>query len=401
MTFLPRQLILLNDDLSRRSILPRVGTKGAIDGKLLKEHHYDKIIVEHQEVFADALREAGLIAHDSELLHLGKILAIDVLFAEVEIAGATFRRFVIAEDKLFRNPEARREVLGQILDYSRALKELDPDGLAELLSDDKSPWLDANDDLIRPALAEGNFLLIVCGDAIQPRLIEYLNHLKDLLDPLTAADMALVSVAMFSNGTDHVLVPHVVGTMVKAERPRTIRVIVTDQNGTTLPANIAVEVESISEEPGRRTIELDELLSEIEALEAEARPIAEFLLEGSKQLGAEITLRAAAASVRVRNRSSGKLCTVFVITRKGTFYTGFVRRWEENAGVGPELARDYDAALTHVLGRSPRMVKGDPAGNRAIPLVEVGRHKEETFAAIRNVISVLRESRKVSDLGAA
>jgi hypothetical protein len=394
MTSLPRQLILLNNDLSRKGVLSRLGATGAIRGKLLKERHYDEMIVSHQDVFADALREAGLISGDSELLHLGNILGIDALFAEVEAENGTFRRFVIAEDKLFRNPDSHREVLGQILDYSRALRSIDPNRLSELLPQDKSPWVDANEDLISPALKEADFLLVVCGDEIQRRLIEYLDHLKDQLDPLIAADLALVSVAIFSNGTDHLLIPHVVGAMVKSERPLTIRVMVTDTTGAPVAASVSSETRHVPEpDKGREKIELTELLDDVRKAGDEAREIAESLFQFATKHGAVISLRAAAASVRVWNLTTDKPCTVFVVTRRATFYTGFVGRWEANAGVGPEVAREYEATLTNILDRSPRMAKGDHAGNKAVPLVEIGRHRDAVFAAIGGVIAELRESR--------
>lgn len=392
MGFMPRRLILLDDNLARKGVLSRLGGTPSIGGLSLSERQYDDLIVAHQEAFADALREADLIDADSELLYLGRILAVDVLFAEVEAATGTFRRFVVVEDKLCKNPEARREVLGQLLDYSRALRSIDVNRLSELLPN-HGPWVDANEDLIRPALRDGNFLLLVCGDEIQRRLIEYLDHLKEQFDPLIAADLALMSIAIFSNGTDHVLVPHVVGAMVKAERVMTIRVVVTDAAGKPLVASATLEAsEPRKPEPGRDKIELSELLDQMGKIGDEARETAESLLNRAAKLGAETSFRAAAASVRVRNLSTGKPCTLFVVTRRATFYIGFLTRWEENAGVGPEIGRDYDGELTRILGRSPRMAKGDLAGNKAMPLVEVRRHLDEVVAVVDRTATVLRES---------
>jgi hypothetical protein len=392
MGFLPRHLILLDDKLARKSVLSRVGRLPAIGGQALAERHYDDLIIAHHEAFGDALREAELIRGDSELLYLGRVLSIDVLFAEVEAGTATFRRFVVVEDKLWKNPEARREVLGQLLDYSRALRGVDPDRLSELLPN-HGPWIDANEDLIRPALRDGNFLLLVCGDEIQRRLIDYLDHLKDQFDPLIAADLALMSVAIFSNGHDHVLVPHVAGAMVKAERPLTIKVVVTDTTGTQLAASAVVDATAPPKtETGREKIEISELLDEIGKLDQQARDAAQSLLNSAAELGAEISLRVAAASVRVRNLATGRPCTLFVVTRRATFYIGFLRRWEENAGVGPEVGRGYDDALTAILGRSPRMAKGDPAGNKAMPVREVGRHLDEVITEVGKLAAVLREA---------
>lgn len=401
MGFLPRRLVLLDDRLASKGALSRLGPLPAIGGRPLSERDYDELIITHHEAFADALREAELISADSELLYLGGILAIDVLFAEVEVATGTFRRFVVVEDKLCKNPEARREVLGQLLDYSRVLRSIDADRLSELLPN-HGPWIDANEDLIRPALRDGNFLLLVCGDEIQRRLIDYLDHLKDQFDPLLAAELALMSVAIFSNGAEHVLVPHVVGAMVKAQRPLTIRLVVTNGVGAELPASATVET-GVPPKSGvaREKIEITELLDEIGKISNEARQIAESLLNSAPELGAEISLRAAAASVRVQNLSTGRPCTLFVVTRRATFYIGFLRRWQENAGVGSEIAREYEEALTAILGRSPRMAKGDPAGTKAMSLLEIGRHFDEVIAVVRRVATVLRETRPESANGAA
>ena len=148
MNILPNELILLDDKRQRTGSFSRLSTVGAIAGELLAERHYDEFIVTFRDVIADALREAGILGDASSLLYLGKILSIDALFAEVDDQGQTFRRFVIVEDKLFRNPEARREVLGQILEYAKVLRETDVDRLAELLSEELRTWLDANEDLI-------------------------------------------------------------------------------------------------------------------------------------------------------------------------------------------------------------------------------------------------------------
>jgi hypothetical protein len=391
MSGLPRQLALLDDRLERQGLLTRLGPSGTIGGRMLKERDYDQMIISQRDMLADALREADLLSADSELLHLGRILAIDVLFAEIEAQTQSFRRFVLVEDKLCRNPEARREVLGQILDYSRALRGLDVERLSELLGEELGSWVLANDDLIGNALADGDFLLLLCGDQIRPRLVAYVNHLKDQLDPLISADVALVSVAIFTNGTQHVLVPHVVGAMLRAERPITIKVMVSDAKGAPLAASMGVETgPPVGPERGRDRIELQELLDDLTKAGNDAREAGESLFKLAEDLGAETSLAGAAASVRVRNPMTRKRCTVFVVTRRATFYTGLMDRWEANAGVPPEVAREYEATLTKVLGRSPRVARGDLAGNNAIPLAEIGRHRDEVFAAIGKVIAELR-----------
>lgn len=212
-----------------------------------------------------------------------------------------------------------------------------------------------------------------------------------------------MSVAIFSNGTDHVLVPHVVGAMVKAQRPLTIRLVVTNEAGAELPAS-ATLLETDAQPKSvvaREKIEITELLDEIGKISKDARQTAESLLNSAPELGAEVSLRAAAASVRVQNLSTGRPCTLFVVTRRATFYISFLRRWQENAGVGPDVAREYEEALTTILGRSPHMVKGDTAGTKAMSLLEVGLHFDEVIPVVRRVANLLRETRPESVSGAA
>src|SRR3990172_12671525 len=279
MNILPNELILLNYKLQSAGTVPRLESKGAIAGRVLSEGDYDKLIVTHRNSIADALRQADIIDEGSALLHLGKILSIDALFAEVEQESEIFRRFVIVEDKLFRNPEARREVLGQILDYAKALRETDLDGLSGLLPDNKHRvWLDANDDLVRQALHDANFLLLICGDRIQPRLIEYVKYLKGQLDPLISVDVALMALAIFSNGTHHIFIPHVVA-LITAEQGITIKVEVQNAEGDYLPAKVSIEEETSSKKSRRDKMEMEALIKEIQKAGDESAAVAQTLFD--------------------------------------------------------------------------------------------------------------------------
>jgi hypothetical protein len=88
------------------------------------EADWDRILTENVDLLADALREAEMIAEDSALMFLGaQVDNIDLVFAEVRNDNRELRRLVLLEDKLLKNPEARRQVLAQILDYARVVQE--------------------------------------------------------------------------------------------------------------------------------------------------------------------------------------------------------------------------------------------------------------------------------------
>jgi hypothetical protein len=388
MNILPNELIRLDDKLQRIGSIPRLNAVGAIAGQILREQDYDKFIVTHKDVVSDALREAGILNEASSLFYLGKILSIDALFAEIDSEEQTFRRFVIVEDKLFRNPEARREVLGQILEYAKALRETDVERLSELLSNEHRAWLDANDDLITQAFHNANFLLLVCGDRIQPRLIEYVKHLKKQLDPLIAADVALLSLAIFSDGAQHILIPYVVA-LITAEQGIAIKVIVQNIEGDNLSASIALQEEHSLQKRRGEKIEIEALTEAIRKTGGtKAVEVAQTLFNYAQELGAEVKPGEASASVRLKDPNSGKYSTLFVVTRNATFYIGFLKRWTLNAGVDPEIARIYERRLTDILGRSPVMIA--TGGASAIPLTELGKHLEPVLNEIRLATKALR-----------
>lgn len=131
---------------------------------------------------------------------------------------------VIVECKLWRNPQARREVVGQILDYARALARFSYDDLQREVS--RATGRSGNTlyqmvagqggaleearfvDQVSRNLAAGRFLLMVVGDGITEgtqRIGEYL-----VAQPGLAFDFALVEMAQYAwadaDGTEHAIV---------------------------------------------------------------------------------------------------------------------------------------------------------------------------------------------------
>lgn len=100
---------------------------------------------------------------------------------------------VLGECKLFRNPEARREVVAQALDYARAVSEMRYDeleaavrkalrepsaslwGLVQADSDlDEAQFVDA----VERRLRQGRFLVLIIGDGIQEGVEALTSHLQ-------------------------------------------------------------------------------------------------------------------------------------------------------------------------------------------------------------------------------
>lgn len=152
---------------------------------------------------------------------------IDILYATPD------GLICLVETKLWRNPEAHRTVLAQILDYARHLTSLDysdfkvkaeaaasrdghPKDLLKIASA-RSPKADfdsiAFEEGIRRSLATGSFLLLIVGDRIRPEVA----MLSEIIGtaPNLEFTLGLVEIAFYhleKTGTWPILaVPSVVG----------------------------------------------------------------------------------------------------------------------------------------------------------------------------------------------
>ena len=135
-----------------------------------------------------------------------------------------------------------------------------------------------------------------------------------------------------------------------------------------------------------------ELLDQIGPAGSSARAVAETLLQGAAKIGAEVEFGDASAKARIYNSSTRRPATLFVVTRRGTFYVRSFSRWLEAAAVGPELSAGYLQKLTNIIGKSPQMASGDAGGRRAMKLEELEGKEARILAVVEEVIPILRDS---------
>src|SRR5678815_1019286 len=87
--------------------------KGFLESGLYRrESDLDKVVVDHRKLIADLLVENEVLEDGSDLKLIGQQFEnVDVLFAETDDEGEP-SRLVLVENKLLKNPEARRGVIG-------------------------------------------------------------------------------------------------------------------------------------------------------------------------------------------------------------------------------------------------------------------------------------------------
>lgn len=130
-------------------------------------------------------------------------------------------RLVIVECKLWRNPQARREVIAQITEYAALLRRWSFTDFSERLKQ-KEGWTGANPlfdrakalwpeiresvfvDAITRSLANGDFHLLIVGDGIRTDLMAIVDHLAGTNAGLSR--LGLIEIQLWSDTTGRVVV---------------------------------------------------------------------------------------------------------------------------------------------------------------------------------------------------
>jgi hypothetical protein len=149
-------------------------------------------------------------------------------------------RVGIVETKLAYNPEKRRGVLAQILDYAVHFPEL---GLSELpgLPD----GVHVSPEEIQERLARVDFLLIIAGDEVDPRVVK-LSQAVIGDHMLNQWELALIELALYRGDSDYVIIP-TLRNMVATETRNVVRVHIPTDGGKP-----QVKLERIAPEPSRQ-----------------------------------------------------------------------------------------------------------------------------------------------------
>jgi hypothetical protein len=127
-------------------------------------------------------------------------------------------RLVILEAKLWRNPEARRKVVAQILDYAKEFSRWEGNALYELVAA-QYPDIDEGQfvDEVQQSLKFGRFLLMILGDGIR----EGAAAIADFIGSVGSLEFTfgLVELAVYQNEEIGLVVqPRVIARTVEMER---------------------------------------------------------------------------------------------------------------------------------------------------------------------------------------
>jgi len=200
----------------------------------LPESWFRDAIFKDPELVIGPCREADSFPSDETWLPWATECSFGAGPVDVLLVSSQGRPAII-ETKLSYNPGNRREVVAQLLDYALALQETSVEDLPPLPTSESAP--DVAD--LQECLTTGRFLLIVAGDALDPRAVRLSEAL--LARHLTSEwDLAMVDLNVY-RGTppdDRLLIVPELRGVVLAETRQVVRVEV---KGETPRARITVE----------------------------------------------------------------------------------------------------------------------------------------------------------------
>ena len=340
----------------------------------LKEAWFRDAIFQSPEIVIGPCRAAGLT--DDEWYPWRKEFPTEVGPIDVLLVSSQ-GRVAVVETKLASNPELRRRVLAQVLDYLAHLSAEFRDSMPGVPENENGePVADADD--IREAVEEGDVLVIIASDEVDSRVAKLSRTL--LADHLVKRwDLALVDLAVYRpcEGTPgkYLIVPNV-RNLLESEARQVVRVIV---EGESPRARIKVERVEVDEETsGRRKWDEKRFFENLEAGEAPraVRDLANRLRELALRFPESVTLAWGTGrdGSMVVKRHDGGLIEVY-----GSGKVNF-RPYKFARALGESVADSYRSGLDQLIPDAMRL------GYPRLTSVEAAKVADALFELVREAI---------------
>ncbi len=389
------QPIYIQNDLTKN--LVRI----PLNGKDFNEEWIQKLIHNNPEILPINEIEPSF----SPLISIGREIAtsagyLDNLFVSPD------GYLTIVETKLWRNPEARREVVGQIIDYAKELSKWtftdlnnaivsfsrlfnkNTDGLLEIVR--KNTELDEADeqffiDNISKNLKRGRFLLLIVGDGIRESVEDMIEYLSQ--SPQLHFTLALIELQVFKleeNNDSLIVIPQLV-TRTKEITRAIVRI--EGSYSADLKVNIETDLGAETENKKansqtRLTITADDYFEQLQ--QKTSREIVEFakqIIKDSQEGGYYIEWNTGSFGVTLFDpQGSGIKIGMFTVDKNGLIYLGYSESRFKKLELPLELTYDFAKDTAEIL---PNIKQN--------PVTKNSWNKYSTLSDLRPVYSAFKE----------
>jgi hypothetical protein len=339
------------------------------------------------------------------LVSLGReILGIDNLFL------SPFGRLTVVETKLWRNPQATREVVAQILDYSSRLSTLDPEGLetacrnarVSVLEEGQSLYELAVEgpsqntlaiteaefhDALAKTLRHSRFLLLIVGDGIRESLDNILSQVHQSPEKRFTFGMVELQLYTSSHAEGLMVIPKVITrtreiirAVVKVEHPRDVQVTVTlpplvDPVGPVVDDLVEQAVNETAKSNLARLVKLGRELGEVTIVG-----------DGNKTISCRVPVKDSSETIRIfRAGIHGGMAF--------TNITGQLRRLGKDPAPGEAHARKFQEVFPRLKPKAAITRHGNPAGTlpRFVNAKDVTPVLSDVESMFRSLAEALKE----------
>jgi hypothetical protein len=386
---------LISSDAKGRRLNPTRSDERPYDESWLQE-----LIRVHPEILPVAKVEPVF----APLVPIGREVATDS--GPIDNLFVSHRGYlVLVETKLWRNPEARREVVAQAIDYGSSLSKWNYDRLNESVRAytrkyeggemELTDWVEKRlepvaggraffEESVAKNLKLGRFLTLVVGDRIRQPVVEMVSYVNRF--PGLAMDVALVELQCFWLGEKEewplLVVPRIVARTEVVERS-VVQV-------TVIPGGepaVEVRQEKAAEKGktrGRVTL-TEEAFWELlrEQTPGAYEPAYHLISEFKGRDGLEISPSETSVAVRLDVQGTGQQVSLFYINRKGglNVWVKTIREKLVSMGLPPEAGEIYERELRDLM----RMPESRTDLARLITEVDLGRFKSTVDDFVRRV----------------
>lgn len=313
---------------------------------------------------------------------------------------------VLVECKLWRNPQARREVVAQILDYARAMVDWSYEDL-EANARKANPALASLYDLVadageldEPAFVDavsrnlklGRFLLLIAGDGIR----EDTEALTEALQGHAGFHftLALVEMPVFElPKSGFIVAPRIIARTVNIDRG-----IVKLEDGRMTVQSPPAAHGSATSSTARRSISLEQGLEEIEQADPEAFRIFRSLYPEFD--ARDIFLEASGASVSLRWMGPREQKHSILNIHTSTALNTRPINWAPNGYGRVDLGHAYLSDIARIIGGKLRISEKNPAESSVrssqggeIMLGDLMAHAAEWLEAVDRYIASIEAAR--------
>ena len=398
---------LVNEKTSGRRLQPIEGKGQGYDEAWLQE-----LIRKHP----DTLPVAEIEPVFSPMIAIGREVSTET--GVIDNLFISHRGYLIlVETKLWKNPEARREVVAQVIDYAVSLSKWNYERLNNVSREYTKKYEDAELDLVdwvekqlgpveggrdffeeivAQNLRLGRSLALIVGDRIRQSIVEMVDHVNKY--PGLALNIALVELQGYRVEKGHrwplLIVPSIVSHTEIVERSV---VQVTVMEGKT--PEVSVRQEKVkAEDIGRKRVSLtEEAFWELlrKRVPSHYEVMKNLIDELKGKTGIEVVPRENSIVIRLNLHGTGQMASLFFVTTdaKLCVWPKTLANQLSSAGFDTTLAEDYDHQMREIL----QMPEHRTDLSRSISEVNVEKFKTSVDQLIREIRDYESKQQEISN----